>query len=86
MIALNHGSRADKLILSFAYSGGYFEVEAKVTKVPGTVFGIFTMHGDPWDAPLGWHDEQDIEILSSTVLTPSRYNEAGLQLTNFDPL
>lgn len=64
--------------------GGVWEIEARVTKVPGTVFGMFTYHGDPWDAPLGWQDEQDIEILSSTVLAPSADNEAGIQLTNFD--
>lgn len=43
------------------------------------------MHGDPWDAPLGWKDEQDVEILSASIMKPSAYNSAGIQLTNFDP-
>jgi hypothetical protein len=46
---------------------------------------MFTYHGEPWDQPLGWQDEQDIEILSSSVLTPTQYNAAGIQLTNFHP-
>jgi hypothetical protein len=62
----------------FPVLGGYFEIQAKV-------FGMFTYHGDPWDAPIGWQDEQDIEILSSSVLTPTQYNAAGIQLTNFHP-
>ncbi|KAJ9101040.1 hypothetical protein QFC21_003258 [Naganishia friedmannii] len=65
--------------------GGYFEVEAKVTAVAGVVLGIFTMHGDPNNAPLGWQDEQDLEVPSSTITKANSFNAAGAQLTNFDP-
>ena len=60
-------------------------MEAKITGVPGTVFGIFTNHADPWDAPLGWRDEQDIEILSSALMTSNGYNKAGIHMTEFEP-
>jgi hypothetical protein len=46
---------------------------------------MFTIHGDPWDAPVGWQDEQDLEILSSTITKANLFNSAGAQLTNFDP-
>lgn len=73
--------------ISFPYTvlGGYFEIEARITSLRGTVFGMFTYHGDPWDAPRGWQDSQNIEILSSSIITPTPYTAAGMQLTNYDP-
>jgi hypothetical protein len=65
--------------------GGIWEIEAKVTNVPGSVFGFFTFHADPQNAPLGWKDSQAFEILSSTILEGNAYNKPGMQTTNFEP-
>ena len=46
---------------------------------------MFTSHADPWDAPRGWQDSQFIEILSSSLMLPTPYTAAGMQLTNYDP-
>ncbi|KAJ9118561.1 hypothetical protein QFC22_003781 [Naganishia vaughanmartiniae] len=65
---------------------GYFEVEAKVTSVPGTIFEIMTLHGDPWDAPLGWQDTGAMKIGSSTLMKGNSYGlSPGTQMANVHP-
>lgn len=65
--------------------GGIFQVEARMTGVSGVIFGVFTNHADPWNASLGWNDEQDLEIISSALMTSNGYNPPGIQMTEFDP-
>ena len=52
--------------------------------------GFFTSHADAGLAKsLGWHDEQDIEMLSASLLKDQfkpYYQPAGIQMTNYNPL
>lgn len=66
--------------------GGVWEVEAQVTGVAGILFNTFTIHGDPWSAPLGWKDEQDLVVYTSALLASTPYHKAGMQINNFDPV
>lgn len=67
--------------------GGMWQVEAQVSNVPGVIYNTFTNHGDPWSAPLGWQDEQDLAIYTSSLLTKTQYRPAaGMQMNNFDPV
>jgi hypothetical protein len=66
--------------------GGIWEIEAKLTAVKGTCMGFFTYHAD--HETLGWHDEQDIEILGVSLLAPATSpvpQPAGMQLTDYNP-
>lgn len=65
--------------------GGIWEVEAQASNVPGTIFNTFTIHGDPWKTPLGWQDEQDLAVFSSTLFQKTQYRPAGIQMNNFNP-
>jgi hypothetical protein len=66
--------------------GGIFQVEAQMTSEPGVVFAVFSQAADEWSgAPAGWQDEMDIEILSSAIMTPNAYHQAGIQMTEVDP-
>ncbi|KAJ9105031.1 hypothetical protein QFC19_003662 [Naganishia cerealis] len=65
---------------------GVFEIEAKVTTVPGTCMGMFTSHADAdLPEPLGWQDMQDIEMLSASILQATSLQPAGIQMINYDP-
>ncbi|GHJ89021.1 hypothetical protein NliqN6_5423 [Naganishia liquefaciens] len=70
--------------------GGIFTMTAKLNSVPGTCMGFFTSHADAGLAKsLGWHDEQDIEMLSASLLKDQfkpYYQPAGIQMTNYNPL
>lgn len=50
---------------------------------------FFTSHADAGLAkPLGWHDEQDIEMLSASLLKDQLkpyYQPAGIQMANYNP-
>ncbi|KAJ9121826.1 hypothetical protein QFC22_002449 [Naganishia vaughanmartiniae] len=66
--------------------GGMWEVEAQVSNIPGAIYNTFTIHGDPWKTPLGWQDEQDLVVYTSSLLTKTQYRPAaGMQMNNFDP-
>jgi hypothetical protein len=69
--------------------GGIFQVTVKLTSTPGTCMGIFTSHADAGLAvPLGWYDEQDLEMLSASLLkaqTSPYYQPAGIQMLNYRP-
>jgi hypothetical protein len=48
--------------------------------------GMFTSHADGgFDKPLGWQDEQDIEMLSASMLQATSLQPAGIQMINYDP-
>lgn len=51
--------------------------------------GFFTSHSDSGlDTPLGWNDEQDIEMLGVSLLkaqTTPYYQPPGIQMTNYRP-
>ncbi|KAJ9105027.1 hypothetical protein QFC19_003658 [Naganishia cerealis] len=65
---------------------GVFEIEAKMTTIPGTCMGMFTSHADnDLPAPLGWQDEQDIEMLGASMLQATSLQPAGIQMINWDP-
>ncbi|KAJ9118467.1 hypothetical protein QFC24_006115 [Naganishia onofrii] len=69
-----------------AFLGGVFEITAKMTTIPGTCMGMFTSHADGgFDKPLGWQDEQDIEMLGASMLQATSLQPAGIQMINYDP-
>lgn len=69
-----------------ALLGGILEVEAQLTSVPGVCMGIFTSHADSGlDKPFGWHDEHDIEMLSTSLLKQVGGQPAGLNMVNYEP-
>ncbi|KAJ9101047.1 hypothetical protein QFC21_003265 [Naganishia friedmannii] len=74
-----------EIVFPYLALGGYWEVEAKLTNVPGAVAGIYTSHGDPWDKPLGWKDEQAIKVGSSTLMKGNQYVSAGMHMANVHP-
>jgi hypothetical protein len=48
--------------------------------------GIFTSHADSGlDKPFGWHDEHDIEMLSTSLLKQVGGQPAGLNMVNYEP-
>ncbi|KAJ9112098.1 hypothetical protein QFC22_006398 [Naganishia vaughanmartiniae] len=66
--------------------GGVFEIEAKVTRVIGTATAMFLYHGDSQlKEPLGWQDQQGIEMLGETLFKPSAKLPAGMSLVNSEP-
>lgn len=46
--------------------GGYFEVEAMLSKIGGTAFDMFTIHGD--QSTLGWQDQHALKVASVNPL------------------
>ncbi|KAI5449255.1 hypothetical protein NCC49_005171 [Naganishia albida] len=65
--------------------GGVIEITAKLTNIAGTCMGMFTTHADPWDRPLGWKDEQDVEILGGNLFQGNEFQPSGIQMYNWDP-
>ncbi|KAJ9112086.1 hypothetical protein QFC22_006385 [Naganishia vaughanmartiniae] len=69
-----------------ALLGGILEIEALLPSAPGTCTGIFSSHADAGlDKPFGWHDEHDIEMLSTSLLKQVGGQPAGLNMVNYDP-
>ncbi|KAJ9105028.1 hypothetical protein QFC19_003659 [Naganishia cerealis] len=69
-----------------AMLGGVLEVEAQLTAVPGTCMGIFTSHADSGlDQPLGWQDEHDIEMLSTSLFKQVGGQPAGISMVFYEP-
>lgn len=66
--------------------GGVFEIEAKLTGVPGTTMGIFTYHAGPAQTKvnLGWEDEQDFEMMGETLFNGNRWNKPGMSILNYE--
>ncbi|WRT68897.1 uncharacterized protein IL334_005879 [Kwoniella shivajii] len=69
--------------INFANSvgGGVFTMNAQLSAVEGTCQSIFTYTSDSSK----YGDEQDVEILSTSILTSTNGVPPGVQLTNYDP-
>jgi hypothetical protein len=66
--------------------GGVLEFTVKLTSTPGTCMAMFTIHADSgMDKPFGWQDEQDIEILGSTMFARNEFQGEGIQMVNYEP-
>ncbi|KAJ9112082.1 hypothetical protein QFC22_006381 [Naganishia vaughanmartiniae] len=62
--------------------GGLFFSKIKLSDTFGTCAGIFTSAAN---RSLGWNDEQDIEMLSGSLLMPSDTQPAGFHMINWEP-
>ncbi|KAJ9093055.1 hypothetical protein QFC21_006548 [Naganishia friedmannii] len=69
-----------------ALLGGILEMEAQLSSVLGSCQSIFTSHADSGlDKPFGWHDEHDIEMLSTSLLKQVGGQPAGMNMVNYEP-
>lgn len=66
--------------------GATFEVEMKVTKIPGTVSALMTTHADNKipTGPTGWKDQQVMKVLSNSLFRSAGAQPVGINMVNYE--